>query len=54
MNNDKEQRDEAKGREPKQEQEQEQGFGELRHYVPAEILNVSPRTLYRWIKKLGI
>ena len=39
MNNDKEQRKEAKGSEPKQEQEQ--GFGELRHYVPAEILNVS-------------
>jgi DivIVA domain-containing protein len=39
MNNDKEQRNEAKGGEPKQEQEQ--GFGELRHYVPADILNVS-------------
>jgi DivIVA domain-containing protein len=39
MSNDKDQRDEAKGGEPKQEQEQ--GFGELRHYVPAEILNVS-------------
>jgi len=39
MKNDKEQRDEAKGGEPMQKQEQ--GFGELRHYVPAEILNVS-------------
>ena len=39
MNNDEEQRDQTKGGEPKQEQEQ--GFGELRHYVPAEILNVS-------------
>src|SRR3989442_1272286 len=37
MKNDKEQPDKAKGGEPKQEQ----GFGELRHYVPAEILNVS-------------
>jgi len=37
MNNDKEQGDEAKGVEPKQEQ----GFGELGRYVPAEILNVS-------------
>src|SRR2546422_8528034 len=39
MKNDKEQRDEAKGGEPMQKQEQ--AFGELRHYVPAEILNVS-------------
>jgi len=27
--------------EPKGEPDQEQAFGELRHYVPAEILNVS-------------
>jgi DivIVA domain-containing protein len=39
MNNHKGQRDEPKGGEP--EQEQEHAFGELRHYVPAEILNVS-------------
>jgi DivIVA domain-containing protein len=37
MNNHKEQRDEPKGGEP----QQEHAFGELRHYVPAEILNVS-------------
>ena len=37
MKTDKGQRDEPKGGEP----EQEQAFGELRHYVPAEILNVS-------------
>jgi DivIVA domain-containing protein len=36
MSNDKEQPDEPKG-----EPDQEQAFGELRHYVPAEILNVS-------------
>src|SRR6266566_2032123 len=41
MNNKKGQRREPKGGEPEQEHEQEQGFGELRHYVPAEILNVS-------------
>ena len=43
MNNDKGQRDEPKGGEPEQEQEQKQehALGELRHYVPAEILNVS-------------
>jgi DivIVA domain-containing protein len=35
MNKHKGQRDEPKGA------EQEQGFGELRHYVPAEILNIS-------------
>src|SRR6478735_3588547 len=39
MNNEEEQRDQAKGSDPTQQQEQ--GFGELRHYVPAEILNVS-------------
>jgi len=39
MSNDEEQRDKARGGQP--QQEQEQGFGELRHYVPAEILNVS-------------
>jgi DivIVA domain-containing protein len=39
MNNDKGQRDEPKGGE--REHEQERAFGELRHYVPAEILNVS-------------
>jgi len=39
MSNDEEQRDQARGGEP--HHEQEQGFGELRHYVPAEILNVS-------------
>lgn len=38
MSNDKGQPDEPKG-EP--EPEQEQAFGELRHYVPTEILNVS-------------
>ena len=37
MSNDKGKRDESKGG----ESEQEHGFGELRHYVPAEILNVS-------------
>jgi DivIVA domain-containing protein len=37
MNNRKEQRDEPKAGEP----QQEHVFGELRHYVPAEILNVS-------------
>ena len=37
MNNEKGQRDEPGGGKP----EQEQSFGELRHYVPAEILNVS-------------
>jgi DivIVA domain-containing protein len=37
MSNDKGQPDEPKGG----ESEQEQAFGELRHYVPAEILNVS-------------
>ena len=37
MSNDEGQRDEPKGGEP----DQEQPFGELRHYVPAEILNVS-------------
>jgi DivIVA domain-containing protein len=37
MSNDKGQPDEPTGGEP----EQEQAFGELRHYVPAEILNVS-------------
>jgi DivIVA domain-containing protein len=37
MNNDKGKRDEAKG----DESEQEHAFGELRNYVPAEILNVS-------------
>src|SRR6266576_3516821 len=36
MSNDKGQPDEPKG-----EPDQEQAFGELRHYVPAEILNVS-------------
>src|SRR5882724_11793687 len=36
MSNDKGQPDELKG-----EPDQEQAFGELRHYVPAEILNVS-------------
>ena len=43
MNNDKSRRDEQKGggQEQGREQEHEQGFGELRHYVPAEILNVS-------------
>jgi DivIVA domain-containing protein len=41
MNNDKEHRDEPNGGEPKQKQEPEQGFAELRHYVPAEMLNVS-------------
>src|SRR5213078_2071147 len=39
MDNDKTQRDEPEGGEP--EQGQEHAFGELRHYVPAEILNVS-------------
>ena len=37
MSNDKGKRDESKGG----ESEQEHGFGELRHYVPAEMLNVS-------------
>src|SRR5213592_3850181 len=37
MNNDKGQGDEPKGGEP----EQEKALGKLRHYVPAEILNVS-------------
>jgi len=37
MNSDKGQRDEPKGGEP----EEEQAFGELRHHVSAEILNVS-------------
>ena len=37
MNSDKDQRDGPKGGEP----EEEQAFGELRHYVSAEILNVS-------------
>jgi DivIVA domain-containing protein len=37
MSDDEGQRDEPQGSEP----EQEQPFGELRHYVPAEILNVS-------------
>jgi DivIVA domain-containing protein len=37
MSNDKAQRDEPEGG----EREQEHSFGELRHYVPAEILNVS-------------
>jgi len=37
MSNDKGKRDEPQGREP----EQAHVFGELRHYVPAEILNVS-------------
>jgi DivIVA domain-containing protein len=37
MNTHKEQRDEPKAGEP----QQEHVFGELRHYVPAEILNVS-------------
>src|SRR6266536_2100771 len=45
MNNKKGRRDEPNGgeqeQEQKQEHEQEQAFGELRHYVPAEILNVS-------------
>ena len=39
MDNDKAQRDEPESGEP--EQGQEHAFGELRHYVPAEILNVS-------------
>jgi len=37
MSNEKGQPDQPKGGEP----DQEQAFGELRHYVPAEILNVS-------------
>src|SRR6266567_2950783 len=37
MNNQKGQRDETEGGKP----EPKQSFGELRHYVPAEILNVS-------------
>jgi DivIVA domain-containing protein len=39
MNNDEGQRDEPKGGEP--EQGQEHAFRELRHYLPAELLNVS-------------
>jgi DivIVA domain-containing protein len=39
MNNRKGQGDEPRGGEP--EQDQEHAFSELRHYVPAEILNVS-------------
>jgi len=39
MNSDKGQRDEPKGGE--QEQGQEHAFGELGHFVPAEILNIS-------------
>jgi DivIVA domain-containing protein len=39
MNNEKRQRDEPEGGKP--EPAKEQSFGELRHYVPAEILNVS-------------
>jgi DivIVA domain-containing protein len=44
MNNDKGRRDEPEGGGQEQGREQDQderAFGELRHYVPAEILNVS-------------